>query len=385
MNNKKSFSFKSLSIIAILSIIVLNFTGILGHLSRLIGILSPIILGCVIAFILNIIVTSIETRILDRLNNKLIKKIKRGLSIVLAFIVVFSLFFFIMKLIIPQVSKSVSTFIGQIPAIFDIIKSEIIKFLPSAQDKLSNSNFNAQEIAKNTFETISSWAGGIFSIVNSVFGMMANIVMASILAIYIVSSKENLLRQFNKLFKKFLPVKVTNPLYYFFDIANDTFKAFFTGQFIEAIILGVLCTLGMKILKLPYASMIGSFVGLTALVPMVGAYLGTAFGFLMILPVAPIKALIFIVFLLILQQIEGNVIYPRVVGSSVGLPGIWVLISVIVGGGLFGIIGIFFGVPVTAVIYKILKYQVNKDSHKIADKVENIIDELTDDSEKQKK
>jgi len=215
--------------------------------------------------------------------------------------------------------------------------------------------------------------------------MMANIVMASILAIYIVSSKENLLRQFNKLFKKFLPTKVTNPLYYFFDIANDIFKAFFTGQFIEAIILGVLCTLGMKILKLPYASMIGSFVGLTALVPMVGAYLGTAFGFLMILPVAPIKALIFIVFLLILQQIEGNVIYPRVVGSSVGLPGIWVLISVIVGGGLFGIIGIFFGVPVTAVIYKILKYQVNKDSHKIADKVENIIDELTDDSEKQKK
>jgi len=380
MNNKKSFSFKSLVTIAILAVIVLNFTNILGHISGFIGILSPIILGCIIAFILNIIVTAIEIRFLDKFNNRIIKKTKRGLAIVLAFVVVFSLFFFIMKLIIPQVSKSISTFAGQLPAIFDIIKDEIIKILPSAHDKLSNSNFNAQEIAKNIFNTISSWAGGIFSIVNSVFGMVAYAVMASILAIYIVSSKETLLRQFNKLFKKFLPTKVTIPLYHFLEIANDTFRAFFTGQFIEAIILGVLCTIGMKILKLPYASMIGSFVGLTALVPMVGAYLGTVFGFLMILPVAPIKSLIFIIFLLILQQIEGNVIYPRVVGSSVGLPGIWVLISVIIGGGLFGIIGIFFGVPVTAVIYKILKEQVNSKSNKIANRVENIIDELTDDS-----
>lgn len=377
MNKNNISTVKTIFLIAFLTLIVLNFSSIMANIGKLIGVLSPIIMGCVIAFVLNIIVTPIETKLLSKINNKYIAKFKRGLTIVLALLVTFLLIFLIMKLIVPQVRRSLSTFVVQLPKIYDIVKDEIIKIVPSAQEKLSSSNLDIQEIAKKVFETLSLWAGGVLSLVNSVFGMIANIVMASILAIYIVSSKETLKRQFNKLFRKFLPDRITNPMYYFFDISNSTFKAFFTGQFIEAVILGALCTLGMFALRLPYASMVGSFVGLTALVPIVGAYLGCIFGFLMLLPISPFKALVFIVFLLVLQQIEGNVIYPRVVGSSVGLPGMWVLVSVIVGGGLFGILGIFFGVPVTAVIYKILKDQVNKDTIKLADRFENFIEDMT--------
>lgn len=379
MDKNRISTIKTIFLIAFLALVILNFTNILNNLGLLLEVLSPIMMGCVIAFVLNTIVTPIEDKLLSRIDNRFMNKIKRMLSIVLALLISFSLIFLIMKLIVPEVKNSLATFVVQLPDIYEIVKKEIIKIIPSAQENLSSTNLNVQEIANKAFETVSAWAGGIFSLVNSVFGVLASVVMASILAIYIVSSKETLTRQFDKLFKKFVPERIIKPMYYFFDVSNSTFKAFFTGQFIEAIILGVLCTLGMAALRLPYASMVGSFVGLTALVPMVGAYLGCLFGFLMLLPVSPFKAMVFIIFLLVLQQIEGNVIYPRVVGSSVGLPGMWVLVSVIVGGGLFNMVGIFFGVPVTAVIYKILKDQVNSGSTKIADRVENFIEDMTKD------
>ena len=143
-------------------------------------------------------------------------------------------------------------------------------------------------------------------------------------------------------------------------VANETFSSFIVGQCTEAVILGTLCVIGMKICQFPYAPMIGAFVGATALIPVVGAYLGGAVGFLMILTVSPLKAVLFVVFLVILQQLEGNIIYPRVVGSSIGLPGMWVLAAVTIGGGLAGVGGMLLGVPLTATIYKLLRSDVNK-------------------------
>ena len=155
--------------------------------------------------------------------------------------------------------------------------------------------------------------------------------------------------------KKF-PGKITNVI----DVIHNSFRNYIVGQCMEAVILGVLCILGMSILKLPYASMIGTLVGFTALIPVAGAYIGAVVGAFMIFTVSPIQAVIFVVFLVILQQLEGNLIYPKVVGSSIGLPGIWVLAAVTIGGGIMGVGGMLLGVPLTAAAYQLIKNDVKK-------------------------
>lgn len=149
-------------------------------------------------------------------------------------------------------------------------------------------------------------------------------------------------------------------MYYVLKVANRTFSSFIVGQCVEAVILGSLCTLGMFLFQFPYAAMVGAFISATALIPVVGAYLGAAFGAFMILTVDPMQAVFFLIFIVVLQQVEGNIIYPRVVGSSIGLPGLWVLAAVIIGGGLGGVVGMLFGVPVAATLYKLLSDQVQK-------------------------
>ena len=212
MDKNRISTIKTIFLIAFLALVILNFTNILNNLGILLEVLSPIMMGCVIAFVLNTIVTPIEDKLLSRIDNKFINKIKRMVSIVLALLISFSLVFLIMKLIVPEVKNSLATFVVQLPDIYEIVKKEIIKIIPSAQENLSSTNLNVQEIANKGFETVSAWAGGIFSLVNSVFGVLASVVMASILAIYIVSSKETLTRQFDKLFKKFIPERIIKPM-----------------------------------------------------------------------------------------------------------------------------------------------------------------------------
>ena len=154
------------------------------------------------------------------------------------------------------------------------------------------------------------------------------------------------------------------------EVLNDSFSRYIVGQCVEAVILGTLCTLGMLVLRLPYATMVGTLIAFTALIPVAGAYIGGAVGALMVFSVSPVKALIFLIFLVILQQVEGNLIYPRVVGSSLGLPAIWVLAAVTVGGGIMGIAGMLLGVPVAAALYRLLKEDVNKPQSSDADKKE---------------
>lgn len=153
-----------------------------------------------------------------------------------------------------------------------------------------------------------------------------------------------------------------NKITYVLSIMNDCFRKYIVGQCTEAVILGLLCIIGMLILQLPYATMIGALIALTALIPVAGAYIGAVVGAFMILTVSPIKALFFLIFLVVLQQLEGNIIYPKVVGSSLGLPGIWVLAAITVGGGIMGIFGMLIGVPIVAAIYRIVKNDVNKSA-----------------------
>ncbi len=365
MDSKYKFKGNIYTIIILIGIIlaiVLNMQKFLRNINTLISVLSPLFLASFMAFILNLLVTKWESIYFPNSKNKIINKSRRGICILLSIFTVSLIIYFIASLIAPQVSKSISVFIEQFPELFDKAKESLASYstsYPGLTKKLLSNNVDGQQIIQKFIKTSTIWAGGFISILGSFFGTVTTILMASILAIYIVAGKETLMRQFDKLFKKIIPETRLRKTYYILDEANSTFRSFFIGQFIEAVILGALCTIGMYLFGFPYPAMIGSVVGFTTLIPLIGAFLGGLFGFLMIFAVNPFSSMLFLVFLIVLQQFESNVIYPRVVGTSVGLPAIWVLASIIVGGGLFGFLGLLFCVPFTATVYKLIKKAVN--------------------------
>ncbi len=226
--------------------------------------------------------------------------------------------------------------------------------LPGLQQQITALDMNGEELIKKGFSLIGNWAFGTFSLIGSFFSKIAAFLLAAVFGIYLLFGKEQLNDQWQKLTQVYLRPERRDKLSAGLKIADEAFSSYIIGQIKEAVILGVLCTLGMLILGLPYAFTIGSVVGLTALIPLVGAYIGAGLGFLLIVMVNPIQAWVFIIFIIILQQIESNLIYPRVVGNTIGLPGIWVFAAIIIGGGLLGVLGILLGVPVAATIYKLL-------------------------------
>lgn len=365
MDNKFKFKNNIFIILIVFGLILaaaLNATNVLKGVTGLLQIFKPVFLGCLVGFILNIMVSLWEKVYFPNSKKPIVKKTRRGMCILLSFLTVALIIYFMYMLVIPQLVKSISIFSERFPSLYDSLRNDAIKYsssMPTIREELLASDKTGQEAIHKLLSTLTTWTSNLFNIIGTVFGVMANLVMAVIIAIYLVAGKETLRRQFNKLFHKFLPEKFISKMYYVLDIANSTFAAFFTGQVIEAMILGTLCALGLLIFRFPYAPMIGSVIGITALIPLIGAYIGGAFGFFMIMTQSPVKAFLFIVFLVILQQIEGNLIYPRVVGGSVGLPGVWVIIAIVIGGGLGGITGVFFSVPVAATLYKLLKAAVN--------------------------
>ena len=184
--------------------------------------------------------------------------------------------------------------------------------------------------------------------------------MGLIFSFYLVLGRDRLARQSTRVLRRYVPQPIYDRIMYVLGVLNNAFHRYITGQCTEAVILGVLCTIGMMILRLPYATMIGALVGFTALIPIAGAYIGTIVGAFMILTVSPMKMLIFLIFLAVLQQVEGNLIYPKVVGSSIGLPGIWVLAAVTIGGGMMGVAGMLLGVPLASALYTLLRNDVNR-------------------------
>lgn len=206
--------------------------------------------------------------------------------------------------------------------------------------------------------------GTAVSAVSSVFSGLVTAFFALIFSIYLLLGKERLGSQFNRIIKRYMSTGLCSNVHHVLSVLNECFHKYIVGQCTEALILGGLCTLGMLILQLPYATMTGAVIAFTALIPVAGAYIGAGVGAFMILTVSPIKAIIFLIFIVILQQLEGNLIYPRVVGSSMGLPGIWALAAVTVGGGVMGIPGMLLCVPLAAAVYKLLREDVNRIPNK---------------------
>ncbi len=326
---------------------------------------APLLIGCAIAYILNILMSVYERMWFPKAKKKFLINSRRPVSLTLSFLTLILVVALIVALVLPQLVSCVMLLVEKVPAAI----KEIVKKLDEEHlitDEVVNmlNSIDWKSRIGKLLEVITSGIGDVFTVVvgtiSSVFSGLVTALIAVIFSVYILLGKEKLGCQYEMLMSRYAKPEFVKKLDHFFSVLNECFRRYIIGQCTEAVILGALCTLGMWVFKLPYATMIGALVAFTALIPIAGAYIGAFVGAFMILTVSPMKALIFLIYIVVLQQFEGNVIYPRVVGSSIGLPGIWVLAAVTVGGGLFGIMGMLIGVPLAATAYTLIKEDVKR-------------------------
>lgn len=365
MQNKKPWLY--LLGAALLLLVVKYSDSIFQAVQLLFSILVPVLIGGAIAYVLNILVTKIERLPFLRNETSYVYPWRRGISIVGSLVIVVLVIFLLIKIIIPQLAEAFGVVIIGIPSVLaglaDWISSMEVS-VPQIEEWISSFDVNWPQFIQKAVSYLSSGVSNVFttlfSVLSSVGGFVVQLVISVIFALYILAGKERLARQFQSLADVYLKEKTRRCLMEILSTAHHCFTRFFVGQFTEAVIIGVLCTIGMLIFRFPYATMIGTLIGATALLPMVGAYIGAFLGAFMIFTINPLQAAAFLVFIVILQQLEGNLIYPRIVGSSIGLPGLWVLAAVTIGGGIGGIIGMLLAVPTAATIYQLLQKDVRK-------------------------
>ena len=338
---------------------------IAGGIGSFLGMVTPFLFGAAVAFILRRPLARIESLILRLSRVKgfgFLKKISRMLGILLTFLLFIAVLILVLFLVIPEFVRAVS-----------ILISSLEQFIRRLQNNTENWDFLSQQVIDwiNSLQIdwtalgneVRNWLisgagtvlGGTVGAVSAVFSGVVNTFMALVFSIYLLSQKEKLGRQFTRLFYAILPDKQAKGLLDILSMAGDTFSNFFSGQITEAVILGSMFFVCMNIFRFPYALVISVMIAVLALIPIFGAFIGCATGAFLIVMVDPMKAVWFVIMFLIIQQIEGNLIYPRVVGSSVGLPSIWVLVAVTVGGSAMGIIGMVLFIPLFSVFYNLLR------------------------------
>lgn len=349
----------------------------------------PLIIGCAMAYVVNILMGFYEKWYDKIFKVEVALKIKRVVCLILAFLSLFGIVALIINLVLPELINCIASFIRLIPGALQTVinivgEEQILNMFPELQNGFEFSNISTQ--VEQFIKTVIGGVGGavdsLMSAVSSVVSVVVNVVIGLIFSLYVLLDKEDLCRRCKTLVSTYLS-KSADKIFYVVDVLDESFHSFIVGQCIEAVVLGALCVIGMWLLRFPYAVMIGVFIGFTALIPIAGAYIGAAVGAIMILTVSPLQALQFLVFIVILQQVEGNLIYPRVVGQSIGLPGIWVLTAITIGGGVLGVGGMLLAVPCFAAGYRLLKEDIDRRNPKPVEeeKIEKKSDKAEEDEE----
>ncbi len=341
------------------------WSSVSGMLGKMASAAVPILIGLIIAYALNILMSFYEKHYFTKFAQKpVVAKTRRVVCMLAAIITLIALIALVIWQVIPELISCVGFLISEIPPAVDrVLNSELIRdILPEAAITYLDS-IDWKQVISNIANVVLSGVGSaatyLVTAVSSVISGLITAFLSIIFAVYLLTSKERLQGQLNRLIHTYLP-KSEDRIRYVATVFNESFRGYIVGQCTEAVILGLLCIGGMLIFRFPYAGMIGTLVGFTALIPIAGAYIGAIVGAVMIFTVSPIKALLFIVFILVLQQLEGNLIYPKVVGKSIGLPGLWVLAAITLGGGILGIFGMLLGVPVAAAFYRLLRHDVRR-------------------------
>lgn len=351
--------------IFLLYLCIYYWSSAAGLLSALLGAAMPLLLGCVIAYMINILMSFYEKHCFSKSVKPVAVKCRRPVCMIGAIASLLAIVVLIIWLIVPRLSSCVQLLLAEVPgALGDLVAWVNQQGILPENISESLASVDWQSKIKQIIDVLASGIGNVtdvvVGVVSSVISGIVTAVMAIIFAIYLLMGKDTIGSQCKRLMNRYIKKNRYDKIMHAVAVVDDCFHRYIVGQCTEAVILGILCTVGMLILQLPYATMIGTLIAFTALIPIAGAYIGGGLGAFMIFTVSPVKAIIFLVFLVILQQVEGNLIYPRVVGSSIGLPAIWVLAAVTVGGGIMGVAGMLLGVPIAAAIYKLLREAVNQ-------------------------
>ncbi len=349
----------------LLYIAIAFWDNISGLLSAVFAAMFPILIGGAIAYVINIPMTFYEKHYFPKKNGKFFTITRRPVCMTAAFLTVIAVMVIVVWLIIPKLGECVSVIVAKFPALFEkaLLFAKSLDVMP--EDIINSlSEIDWQSKLTDMIGTITSGVGnvvgGVISVVAGVFSGIVTVLLSIIFSIYILATKDNLRIGGTKLLNRYASEKWNKRISYVLSVLDECFHSYIVGQCTEALILGCLCTVGMLIFGFPYALMIGALVAFTALIPVAGAYIGAGVGAFMILTESPVQALLFLLFIVVLQQLEGNIIYPKVVGTSMGLPGIWVLAAVTIGGGIFGVLGMLLGVPIAAAVYRIIGDDVKK-------------------------
>ena len=361
--------FKSILLIityAVILVMVLARLDVLaGGLGILLSVFKPLIIGFCLAFVLNRpcqFFFRLYSRGLDKTSAR---GAARPLAVLTSYLALIIIVVAVFSFVLPKLVESIQTFILNLNGYIANAQNSINHLLAYLhldieQLDLSKLNTTLESILNSALRFLSNLGPQIIEFTTGLVSIVVTGVLALVFSIYMLSGRDKLLAQCRRLLKAYVPAKVAGPISDVVSLTAATFTKFVTGQCIEACILGGLCTIGMLFIQPDYAPLIGVTVGASALIPVAGAYIGAILSAVLLLMVSPLKAFIFVIFLIILQQVEGNVIYPRVVGTSLGLPGIWVLAAVTVGGSLMGVPGILISVPIASVAYTLLRQDVRK-------------------------
>ena len=371
LNKENRRHIRNLMLFAALLVLALMYSGVVfGGVGLVLSIVKPFIYGAATAFVLNLPMSFIENKILKKWNGRTADLFKRPLSIVLSLLFLLAIISLVLFAVVPQLAETTSVLGEKIPDFIATAQSWLhahgIDFIGmNARDKLMRHlELNWASIIRTVQDFLQSGAGAVlsstFSAASSIISGLTGAVISFIFSLYILSQKETLIRQGRLLLTVYLPEKMSKRLFHVLRLLNYHFSKFISGQCLEALILGTMFVVAMLIFRMPYAVMVGVLIAFTSLIPVVGAFIGCVVGAFLILIENPLMALWFIVLFLVLQQIEGNLIYPRVVGNSVGQPSIWVLAAVSIGGSLMGVIGMLIFIPLSATVYTLVKEDVRK-------------------------
>lgn len=357
-------SFRTIAAIAVAAFAVYlgihYWPAIEGFLALMFSSLVPILLGFVLAYPLNILMSFYERHVLPGDERGIVCRLRPAVSLVAALVTLAVIVAGVIVLVVPQLIDCVRLLMDELPVALTALGAwlEDAGVLTPETIDAATESLEAFDWKTGVGSAASVIMSGVVDVLARIASGTANFVLALVFALFVLLSKKRLAEQANLVMELYLPERALARLRYVLGVADDCFHRFLVGQCTEAVILGVLCALGMVVLGLPHPMMIGALTAFMALIPIVGALLSGVIGAFLILMESPVQALVFLVFIVVLQQLEGDFIYPHVVGSSIQLPGIWVLAAVTVGGGAFGILGMFVGVPLAAIVYRLLRNDV---------------------------
>lgn len=350
---------------AALVLAIIYSSEVFRSIAFLFGIISPFLVGGAMAFVLNIPMRGFEEKVFGRWRGRAAAKFKRPLCLMLSIVALAVVLAVVVGTVVPQVVATASEVGKKIPAFMERVVEELDRLvrdypeLTSRIDELELTEINWDSTLGGIIDFLKNGAGDVlnstFSVATGIISGIVNMVISFIFALYVLAQKERLEDQGRRILWAYLPEAVSAKILEVCSLLYKNFSSFITGQCLEAVILGTMFVVTMSLFRMPYALMVGVLIAFTALIPIVGGFIGCAVGAFLILIDNPLQALWFVILFLILQQVEGNLIYPHVVGGSVGLPSIWVLAAVSLGGSLMGVVGMLIFIPVVSVIYALFR------------------------------